>query len=173
VKADRLKRFSVIVWLIVCAVNVHARPASLVSRKQHLSIALDVPARWSGPAYKAWPSYETWSFSKGTDPNISYLEIRVDCVRRSKLDWNTAGPEQIKKTFDDFANPDVEAVAKIMIDGKPIVVWAAHNVDGELLIAKLRHGSCDLNFELRTNSRAELRTQRATFLNALKSVRLK
>ena len=89
------------------------------------------------------------------------------------MDWNTATKEQIKKTFNDFSNPEVEMIAKIMIDQTPVVVWAAHNVDGELLIAKVRRDGCDLNFSLRTNNREELRRYQKSFLDLVKSVRFK
>lgn len=168
-----MKTFSAQVWLVLFAINVAAQPASLVSRKQHLSIVLNAPTGWQGPAYTSRPSYETWSFGKGKDSVASYIEIRIDPARDSKLNWNVATKEQIKKTFDDFSHPEVETVSKIVIDQTPVVVWAAHNVDGELLIAKLRREGFDFNFSLRTNSRADLRRYQNTFLDVLKSVRFK
>jgi hypothetical protein len=160
--------------LVLCTARCEAKLLTFASQKQHLSIVVDAPMGWKGPAYSGGTrSYESWSFSKGTDPKGSNIEIRVDPVRDSKLDWNTATKEQIKKTFNDFSNPEVEMIAKIMIDQTPVVVWAAHNVDGELLIAKVRRDGCDLNFSLRTNNREELRRYQKSFLDLVKSVRFK
>jgi hypothetical protein len=169
-----VKTFARFVCLIAFATIVDAKPALLVSQKQHLSIVVDAPMGWEGPVYSGGTrSYETWSFSMGTDSKGSHIEIRVDPVRDSKLEWNTANKEQIKKTFDDFSNPEVEMIAKIMIDQKQVVVWAAHNVDGELLIAKVRRDGCDLNFSLRTNRREELRRYQKSFLDFVKSVQFR
>ena len=169
------KRFLLLLFAsITCLLAVEtAGGAELTSHKHRLSILLNSPAGWNGPAYTPWPSYETWSFGKGKESAAAYIEIRVDPVREPELDWNTATKEQVKKTFDDFSNPEVEVVSKIAIHQRSVVVWAAHNVDGELLIAKLRRDGCDLNFSLRTNSRAELRRYQKTFLDVLTSVRFK
>jgi hypothetical protein len=166
-----MKTFALFVCSIAFATMVDAEPALLVSQKKHLSIAVEVPTGWKGPGYSGGTRlYETWSFAKGTDSNI---EVRVDPVRNSKLDWNTATKAQIKKTFDDFSHPEVEMITQIMIDQTPAVVWAAHNVDGELLVAKVRRDGCDLNFSLRTSSPGELRRYQKSFLDLVKSVRFK
>ena len=153
------------------SVSQAAEPLCLASRKHPISITLN-PPHWSGPSYTQWPSYEVWSFSTGSDPAISYIEIRLDAIHRTQLDWNTASREQIKKTFSDFANPIVEKVASIIIGDTPVVVWAAHNVDGELLSAEVRRAGCDFNFLLRTTSRRELQRYQKTFLEVLKSIRI-
>jgi hypothetical protein len=149
-----------------------AEAERLSSLKQPISITFDPPAGWHGPGYTASPSYEAWSFSRGRDPDIAYIEIRVDPQRASEMDWNTATEEQIRKTFDDFMNPTIEKLANVIIDNTPVTVWAAYNVDGEFLIAKFRCECCDLNFSLQANSRAELRRYRKTFLEVLKSIQI-
>ncbi len=163
--------WALLVLAFSLSVSQASEPLCLVSRKHPISISLN-PPHWSGPSYREWPSYEVWSFSKGSDPGISYIEIRLDAIHSTQLDWNTASSEQIKKTFGDFANPMVEKVANIVIGNTPVVVWAAHNVDGELLSAEVRRAGCDFNFLLRTNSRRELQRYQKTFLDVLKSIRI-
>ncbi len=155
------------------AIISEASPISLVSQKQGLSIVLRAPMGWNGPAFTQWPSYETWSFSKGKDSLASYIEIRIDPAREPGLDRNTATKEQIKKTFDDFSNPVVEKVGDIAIENISVVVWAVHNVDGELMIATLRRKGFDFTFSLRSNSRAELRLYQKTFLDTIRSVKFR
>lgn len=167
-----MKTFKLCILFVVYATIVDAKPPLLVSKKQPFLIAASPPVGWSGPGYKAWPSYEIWSFSKGKHPTASFIEIRIDPARDSKLDVNTATAEQIKKTFDDFTNPEVERIGNAIIDQTKVVIWAIHNVDGELLIADLRHGGCDFHFSLRTNNPKELRQYQKTFLNVVNSVRI-
>ena len=144
----------------------------LSSQRQCISLVLDAPTGWEGPSYSAPPSYETWSFSRGAESDAVYIEVRIDPARHSELDWNAATEKQIRETFSDFSNPVVERVAKVAISGIPVLVWAAHNVDGELLIAKLRRKGCDLNCSVRANNRAKLQRYQRTFLRLLKSIRI-
>ena len=168
-----MKTFGLFVCLVVFATMVDAKPALLVSKKQRFSIVVNPPVGWNGPAYTAAPSYETWSLGKGKDADsASYIEIRIDPVRGPKLNLNTATAEQVKKTFDDFTNPEVAKIADVIIGEIPVVIWAVHNVDGELLIADLRHGGCDFHFSLRANSAKELRRYEKTFLDVVKSIQI-
>lgn len=169
---DRLNNLALLICLMVVATTLDAKPASLVSKKQRVTIVVDSPRTWKGPGYKAWPSYEIWSFSKGMYPAASFIEIRIDPVRGPKLDSNAATTEQITKTFDDFTNPIVESIAKEMVGKTPVMVWAVHNVDGELLIADLRLGDSDFHFSLRTNSSQEHRRYTKTFLDVMKSIQI-
>jgi hypothetical protein len=102
---------------------IAARAERLSSKKTHIAILVDRPTGWAGPAYKEWPSYETWSFSKGADPSISYLQVRIEKADHHELDWNAATKEQIKNTFDDFVNPEIDLVATVAIDKTPVAVW--------------------------------------------------
>lgn len=149
-----------------------ARPVMLLSKKQPFSITASAPAGWIGPTYKGWPSYEVWSFSNGEPASASFIEIRLDPARETKLDLNTATADQVKKTFNDFTNPEVEKIANTIVGQTPVVIWAVHNVDGELLIAELRRKSSNFHFTLRTQNRKSLRHYDKTFLDLVKSVQI-
>lgn len=146
---------------------------SLRFPKQDKTIDLKISAGWKGPAYTAWPSYETWSFAKKAAQTESYLQIRIDPLKPGELDWNLATNADITGTFDDFSNPEIERIAEVAIDNTRALVWAAYNVDGQLLMAKVRRGKLKISFELRAERRGELRRLEKEFLNVLKSVRIK
>jgi hypothetical protein len=154
------------------AMSMQAADVTLRSQKHAITIYVRVPPGWEGGSLKAWPSYETWSFAKTNGKHISYLQVRIDPITGRELDWNLATKEQIKKTFYDFSNPQIERIARTRIADTEVVVWAAFNVDGQLLMAELRRGKLKISFELRTEQRGDLRKFQTDFLYVLKNVRI-
>lgn len=100
------------------------------------------------------------------------MEIRLSDVVPHELNWNKATANEIKRTFADFQDPQVEKIQDLLMQGERVVVWAAHNVDGELLMADTAHRKCKISFEIRTERSQELRDLTPDFLSILKSVRL-
>jgi hypothetical protein len=149
-----------------------AESVTLRSQRHALTISVRIPPGWEGGSLKTWPSYETWSFAKTNSGKISYLQVRADPTTPKELDWNLASKEQIKKTFGDFSNPEIERIAKTKIDDTEVLVWAAFNVDGQLLMAEVRRRKLKISFELRTERRAELRKLQEDLFYVLKSARI-
>jgi hypothetical protein len=111
-------------------------------------------------------------FRREENQTLLTLNFELNPPDQNKLDWNTATEGEIRKTFVDFTNPIVEKMANVTFGGTHVVVWAAHNVDGELLIATVPRKACDLKFSLRASSREELRRYQKTFLGLLRSIRI-
>ena len=173
---NRMARLSLVFLLLsFSTASSQAGDVSVRSERHALTIRLRVPRGWEGATHKSLPSYETWSFSKGVGENISYLQIRIDSQEPAGLDWNLATNAVIKGIFHDFTDPEIERIAQITTDtaeDTPVLVWAAHNVGGELLMAQLPWGQLKISLELRTRRRVELRRLQNNFVDAVRSVRI-
>lgn len=156
---------------------------TLRSQRRNLSVSVTPPVGWGGPAYQAWPSYDSFSFSHGEEPAACYLQVRFDAHRDEPGDrhsaedivihWNSTPLAKIREQYKrEFQNPQVERIATLSAVGQPVRVHAVYNADGHFYAAEMRRHGTVVSFELRSPSRRELQRHEASFLAFVRSVRI-
>lgn len=156
---------------------------TLRSQRRHVSVVVTTPAGWYGPAYQAWPSCDSFSFSHGAEPAACYLQVRFDPYtdkpgdRHSAEDivihWNSTPLADIRAQLRrEFQNPQVERIGTLRLAGEPVRVYAAYNADGNWYAAEIMRAGTVISFELRCPSRGELQRHRSAFLSFLRSLRI-
>ena len=159
--------------LAACSTLSRSSRVELPSQRTPFYVTVSAPAGWEGPGYGSWSSYDSWSFSRGQDPDASYLAVRFDPVRPGQFQSGAATPEEVVAYFKDtFTNPQAERIATATIDGSPVAVFAIHNVAGEQYATSIRRGDTQISISLDAPDRATLDRHRRTFLAFLNSFRL-
>jgi hypothetical protein len=171
------------VVLGVCLGATADADVTLRSQRRNISVSVEPPAGWRGPAYAAWPSYDSFSFSHGEEPKACYLLIRFDPYsdevgdRHSAEDiaihWNSTPLAKIREQYRrEFQNPQIEFIATVTLAGKPARVHAVYNADGNFYVAETLRDGTVISFELRSQSRRALERHRQGFLSFVRSLRI-
>jgi hypothetical protein len=156
---------------------------TLRSQRRNIIVSVTAPAGFQGPAYKAWPSYDEFSFAHGEEPKACYLQVRFDPYtdepgdRHSAEDivvhWNSTPLDKIREQYKrEFQNPQVERIATVKVAGEPVRVYAVYNADGYFYAAEISRADTVISFELRSPSRRELERHKASFLSFVRSIRI-
>jgi hypothetical protein len=174
--------FATLVAMVgACVAASGSSATTLRSQRRSVSISVTAPAGFSGPAYKAWPSYDEFSFAHGKEPHACYLQVRFDPYtnkpgdRHSAEDivvhWNSTPLAKIQEQYKrEFQNPQVEHIATLTLSGNPVRVHVVYNADGYFYAAEIRRADTVISFELRSTSRRELERHKASFLSFLRSL---
>ncbi len=135
----------------VVGVCVSAQASSAImlrSQRRNVSVSVTPPTGFSGPAYRAWPSYDLFSFGHREEPAACYLQVRFDGYtnepgdRHSPEDiaihWNSTPLAKIREQYKrEFQNPRVDYLATVMVGGGPARVHAVYNADGHFYAAEI------------------------------------
>ena len=167
----------------VCLVAPESRAITLRSQRRNLSVSVTPPVGWGGPAYQAWASYDSFSFSHGEEPAACYLQVRFDTYRDAPGDrhsaediavhWNSTPLVRIREQYKrEFQSPQVERIATISAAGQAVRVHAVYNADGHFFAAEILRAGTVVSFELRSPSRRELERHRKSFLSFVRSIRI-
>jgi hypothetical protein len=154
---------------------------TLQSQRRAITVSVTPPAGWAGPAYQAWPSYDSFSFSRGNEPDVCYLQVRFDPYtdepgdRHSAQDivihWNSTPLDKIREQYKrEFQNPRVERLSTIKVAGESVRVYAVYNADGDYCTAEILRAGTVVLFELRC-PRGKLPPHRSAFFSFLRSLR--
>ena len=155
---------------------------TLQSQRRHISVAVTSPAGWKGPAYRAWPRYDTFSFSRGHEPAACNLQVRFDPATNEPGDrhstgdavihWNSTPLDAIREQYKrEFQHPRIERLTTITVAGEAVRIHAVYNADGDFYVGELLRAGTVINVELRCPSRHELQSCRQTFLTFMRSLR--
>ena len=156
---------------------------TLRSQRRNVALLVKRPAGFTGGTYRAWPSYDLFSFGHGNESRACYLQVRFDAYRDGPGDrhsaediaihWNTTPLAKIREQYKrEFQNPQVERIATISAAGQPVRIHAVYNADGYFYAAEIFRAGTVISFELRSPSRQELERHRQSFLSFVRSIRI-
>ena len=165
-----------------CLAACPADAVTLSSQRHDVSVSVRPISGFSGPAYRAWPRYDLFSFGHGEEPSTCYLQVRFDRYtdepddRHSAEDivihWNTTPLAEIREQYKrEFQKPQVEHIATLSVAGQSVRVHAVYDADGHFYAAHILHGDTVISLELRSPSRRELRRHKTEFLSFVRSLR--
>ena len=168
--------------LMACVAASPAAALTLESQRHKASVSVRPISGFSGPAYRAWPSYDLFSFGHGEEEMASYLQVRFDRYtdevgdRHSAEDiaihWNTTPLSKIREQYArEFQKPRVERIATLSVAGQSVRVHAVYDADGHFYAAEILRGDTVISLELRSPSRRELQRHKAEFLSFVRSLR--
>ncbi len=149
-----------------------AAPALACKRKGFSIVYAPLPTGWAGPVYAGGPALDSWTFTTGPAAKADALEIRVYDAKDSPLRWDTASESAILADLKEgYANPRVERLPAVPVDGHPVRVRAIHSDGVEELLANVYFEDNLVSVMFTTNDPAELARHRAPFLALLRSLR--
>jgi len=156
---------------------------TLRSQRRNVTVSVKPPAGFTGGTYKAWPSYDLFSFGHGNESTACYLQVRFDAYTNDPADrhsaedivvhWNSTPLPKIREQYRrEFQNPQVDFIETVTLAGKPARVHAVYNADGNFYAAEIFHEGTVISFLLRSPSRRELGRHRQSFLSFVRSLRI-
>lgn len=146
------------------------------STKTPLRLSFHPPPGWSGPGKGVWPSYESWGFSRGAEPDDRYISVRVDKVPTDlsvRQDSNVLSDADVEKSLKDiFENPIVTTVCFIPIHERKVRFRRAMNVSGAQIFGQTTVDGYSVSMELFSNSGELRREDEKAFFGFVRSLRI-
>ena len=128
---------------------------SVDSDKTPLRISFHPPIGWTGPGKGVWPSYESWGFSRGEEPDDRYISVRVDMPRPdvTPKDYDSLSDSEVADSLKDiFENPIVKTISYVPVNRKPVRFRKAINVSGSQIYGHTSVDGIPISLELFSNS---------------------
>ena len=163
-------RLPLALFLLFGVLSAHAAPAYFSSPRKAFSIAYTAPAGWTGPTYADGPALDSWTFFQGTGPAADTLETRIYDAKDSLIRWDTASDAAILANFKDYANPRIERLPTIKVDGRPARLLVLHSDGIDEFLANVYFGDSLVSIMLASNTPQGLARHREAFLAFVRSL---
>lgn len=182
--ATRVSIAFVVVTAAALVSPAQSRTITLRSERRDMSVAVTTPPGWALLAYRAWPSYDTFTFRDDHRPTACMLEVRFDQYsdqvgdRHSPEDiaihWNSTPIEAIRAQLRrDYSHPRVQHIATVSAAGDRIRVYAVyHAPDYDYYAADIRRGDTVVALTLYSERDRDFDRHRAEFLWFVRSLRI-
>ena len=156
--------------LLSSVLPAQAAPAFFSSPRKAFAIAYTAPAGWTGPTYAGGEALDSWTFFQGIGPAADTLETRIYDAKDSLIRWDTATDAAILANFKDYANPRVERLPTIKVDGRPARILVLHSVGIDEFLANVYFGDSLVSVMLTSNTPKGLARHREAFLAFVRSL---
>ena len=163
-------RFALPIFLLFGVLSAHAAPAYFSSPRKAFAIAYTAPAGWTGPTYAGGSALDSWTFSQGIGPAADTLETRIYDAKDSLIRWDTATDAAILANFKDYANPRIERLPTIKVDGHPARILALHSDGIDEYLANVYFGDSLVSVMVASTTSKGLAKHRAAFLDFVRSL---
>lgn len=163
-------RFALPILLLFGVLSVRAAPVSFSSPRKAFAIAYSAPAGWTGPTYAGGPALDSWTFFRGPGPAADTLEIRIYDAKDSLIRWDTATDAAILANFRDYADPHIERMPTLKVDGRPARILALHSDGIDEFLANVYFGDSLVSVMLASNTPKGLAKHREAFLGFVRSL---